>query len=234
VNPNILGFFLALILGVALGFAFSIGLYDAIQPLREWQSLVAGLFATIVGLFTAALIWSQLYVQKQQIEERRRSEALGATARLPDALSKLSSFTKQCVRYLTNKHDRVMAAPPTPPSEAIQAIQESVRYVDPLSAKQLYELIVHYQILNSRLPDFGPDGSWLEGQDFYDVALLQSHVNRAFPFARNSSDEIPGGSFTRDEVRNGLQNSVGSDVIIEDDPKFRDFFKRINREHDND
>lgn len=201
-------FLMGAVLGLAIGFAGVVGVFDAMQQLKEWQALIAGLFATVVGGTTAALIWHQISIQKRAIDDEKQSAAIGAKAMLPDALAELTQYTQNCIRYLQMMEQQRLPTLPKLRTNAMQAVKDSVRYVDPVSAAQLYAFIVDYQVFNSRLR--GPVRfSALELADrIYDATEVLAHINRLYPFARNKQETPAEGDFRREEMLNALRSAT--------------------------
>ncbi len=208
----------------------------AVCLLYEWQTLLTGLLALAAAWLTVRKMNRQIEVHETEIanEEKnradaRRSKGWAARAAMPDALSGLSAFASKCMGCLQS--EKAAAELPTQPTSAIDAIKAAVEHVDPLSAKKLFELIVHYQIHNSRLWDLDRYRSTQVVQAQYDVVYLQALINRLYSFARNEVETVPDAALSRQDMITAFRACVGVAVSFGKEPEFRDLMERIERRH---
>lgn len=179
---------------------------------ERFQTTIAALVALAAALLTVWKISHQVELQRLQIEDDRRryadaqrSKAWAAKAAMPDALSALCQYAAGCGTYLRNGKgtDQI----PNAPIDAINSIKSAIEFVDPQSAEKLFELIVHYQIYNSRLYT-DTFGSQPEIQ-MYDTVYLYALSTRLFEFARNEIDVVPDAELSREYLLSALRQCVG-------------------------
>lgn len=180
----------------------------AISIAHDWQTLIAGAVALFAAWLTVRTIKRQIKEDKQRYTDAQRSKSWAARVAMPDALSALCDYTERCVTYLMDTAVTVQI--PEPPSEAISIIKSSVEYVDPKSAHKMFELIVHYQIHNSRIFDHEKRENEIENSEaIYDTVYLRSLVNRLFEYARNEVDVVPAAELSRADLESALRACVG-------------------------
>jgi hypothetical protein len=176
----------------------------------------------------------QIKLQKRQIEDDKRryadaqrSKAWAAKGAMPDALSALCKYTTRCTTYLTDGENTDQI--PDAPIDAINAIKSAIEFVDPQSAKKLFELVVHYQIHNSRL-DTHTFQSRPEIQ-MYDTVYLRALANWLFEFARNEIDVVPDTRLSREDLSSALRQCVGVAKYYSNEDKFAGVIEYIANKH---
>ncbi len=147
---------------------------------------------------------------------------------MPDALSALCNYTENCVAYLLGNDDSDRV--PNAPESAIGVIKNSIEYVDPVSARKLFELVVHYQIHNSRLQ--GHDGKktvYVNGERIYDSVYLRALVNQLFEYARDEVEAVPIAKLKRADLTTALYDCVGPGSIHRSDETLAPLLEIIKR-----
>ncbi len=181
---------------------------DWINFLYEWQTLVAGLIALIGALGTIAIVKHQINLEKERYLNDRKSKMFAARAALPDALSEICKYAKHCVEYHSNSllaHFEIEAVPNTtivltkPPFEAANSIKESIEYLDPVSAKKMFELLVFFQIHNARLTENDQSRETID-QFIFDAIKLYALSERLFPYARMIEDSAPDTELDKERI----------------------------------
>ncbi|MCZ6741024.1 MAG: hypothetical protein O7D27_02560 [Alphaproteobacteria bacterium] len=204
---------------------FSTYLKVLISIVQEWQTLTAAGVALFGAWLTIRVIRAQIRLQKSQIEDEKRSRGWAARAALPDALSALCEYSESCLSYLMQRdedHDI-----PEAPVEAINVVKSSIEYVDPDSAKKLFELVVHYQVHNSRLRGGGFENT----QSIYDAVYLRALVDRLFEFARNEVDTVPDIPIGREAMMTALRVGIGLGRFLDIQQELQPVIEMIERRH---
>lgn len=212
-------------------------LCNAINAAQDWQTLIAGGIALAAAWWTIGTIKNQIRLQKSQIDEEKRrhtdaqrSKMWAARAELPDALSALCNYSEGCMKYLMGADgvDRL----PDAPGDVISVVKSCVEYVDSDSAEKLFDLIVHYQIHNSRLLEFRrTDNPTQKNDRMYDTVYLRALVNRLFEYARNKVEFVPDADVSRDDVISALHICVGINEYYSDESRYKSVIDIIDRRH---
>ncbi|MCH9000826.1 MAG: hypothetical protein IID48_21540 [Proteobacteria bacterium] len=173
---------------------------------------------------------SQIDDEKSRHADAHHSKSWAARAGLPDALSALCKYSEGCAGYLMDADgfDQM----PDAPIDAISVVKSCVEYVDSDSAEKLFELIVHYQIYNSRLSSYRiTDNPAEKNERMYDTACLRALVNRLFEYARNKVRVVPDTEVGRDDIASALRACVGVDEYYDHEAKYESVMDIIDREH---
>ena len=209
----------------------------AITFAYEWQTLIAGTIALVAAWLTIRTIKNQIRLQKSQIDDEKRrhadvqrSKMWAARAELPDALSALCNYSERCVRHLMGA-DGLDQMPDTA-ADAISVVKSCVEYIDSESAKKLFELIVHYQIHNSRLSDYRrTDNPTENAERMYDTVYLRAPVNRLFEYERNNVEVVPNAELSHEDVMSALRICVGLSEYYSDEAIYASVIEIIDRRH---
>lgn len=207
-------------------------LITAICILQDWQTLVASVVALAAALLTIRTIKQQIRVDKERNLDSQKSKAWAARAEMPDALSALGRYAEGCVAYLSDINNSNQL--PDVPVEAISAIKSSVEYVDPQSAHKIYDLVVHYQIHNSRLEGRTERNTkYANDQRIYDSVYMRALVDRLFNFARNEVSTVPETEISRKEMLTALRVCVGLGKYFQNEGIFAGVIKMIEERFPN-
>lgn len=138
--------------------------YDVtlISTVHEWQTLIAGVLASIAALATIAGIRDQIEADRQRSRDERHRTVISHRAVLPMVLSTLcdileadlSTLRAAIVQGRTNHDHFDMPAPP--PQGGLASAVETIRTViefeqdDQIAERQLRMLIAHLQIYLAR------------------------------------------------------------------------------------
>ena len=107
-----------------------------------------------------------------------------------------------------------------------------MEYVDSDSAEKLFELIVHYQINNSRLSGHSITNNHRENTErMCDTVYLRALVNRLFEYARNKVEAVPDAEVSREDMRSALVSCVGPDEYYSHEAKYASVIEIIDRRH---
>lgn len=203
----------------------------------EWQTIIAALVALAAARWTVVLIRRQIKLQEDQhqrederYEDRQKSISLASRAELPDALSHLTEYVGRCADFVLG--DDGEQDLPSPPVDSIGSMQRAIGNVDPESAKMLYDLVVFYQIYNSRLASFASNRRQTRQKGIlYDTGYLQFLIDRLYEYARNEVEEISDREATADLVRSGLRIAVGLKRFAREQDRLSEAFEEIKRRH---
>jgi hypothetical protein len=169
--------------------------------LKEWQTLVAAFIALAAALATIWMMQTQARDERARQRDALHRKGLAARAQMPDALSALSRFTEECVKWYDSK-----GAPPDLPTDAISALKNAIEFVESGAARTIFELISFYQVHNSRLfsPHTSPAGP--EAADrLFDTTRLRCLVDRLFSYARNEVETVPENKPTQKDMMTALK-----------------------------
>lgn len=188
--------------------------------LDRWQTLIAGILATVAAAWTIHLLRRQIRDQRKEFKREKKrlkdtatSQNWAARAHLPDALSDICAYAASCYQqvFAENRGNQL----PSVPREAIASVKAAIQYADPISAKALYELVVHFQIHNSRLQS--RNGRQLEiefAQMGYDSVVLQCYCNRLFEYGRNEEKVVTKPVLTHEMMVNAHMTIAGLDRFL--------------------
>jgi hypothetical protein len=205
-----------------------------INSLDKWQTLIGGLLALIAAIWTVREIRRQIALQERQIRndetrfvDMQRRKSLGARVQLPDALSAICGYTTECLEYVADHQGGL----PGPPESAIRTIKEAIEYVTPEASEKLVELLLFYQVHNSRLAHYEPGHNQIEATDrLYDTVRLRWLTERMFGYARNLDEPGQTGSI-QDQMNSSLRNCVGPIKYFDHTQKWKPVVDRIAMRH---
>ena len=121
---------------------------------------------------------------------------------------------------------------PDTPADAISVVKSCMEYVDSDSAEKLFDLIVHYQIHNSRLSDYRrTDNPTKNAEGMYDTVYLRALVNRLFEYARNQVKVVPNAEVSHDDIMSALRICVGLSEYYGHEARYASVIKVIDRRH---
>lgn len=173
------------------------------QFLFDWQTLIAGILALGAALLTVKRMNYQNALQERAIQEaavrfndqsERRTWAY--RAKLIDTIDLLSNYTDLCIQRLTG---RSLHLEPSPPD--VKMIQESIEYLDPQSAKAMFQIVAKLQVQWARLRPYLSEPHEAEwAYRIYDAIELKALVDRVFPYVRNTTETAQGGPVSRAEL----------------------------------
>lgn len=195
--------------------------------LNTWQTLIGSILAVIAAIVT---IW-EMRRQSRGDETRHLNELarkkMAARAQMPDALSEMSAYVRNAGKSLV-----VGEARPLPPIAAMATLKDVIEHIDTKQAEQTFELVSWYQVQHSRL--MGSDKpKKIERDDMlYDLALLQTHINRLFDYARNEPEQKRPENPSREEMAGSLKNAVTVQIWATKHDDFKGVLEIINRRHE--
>ena len=173
---------------------------DFINTVKKWQTLIAGLLALGAATLSVRTIKKQIQQDKDIHEETKKRKAFAARAYMPDAVSKLLEYSKECFSYLENPSHAL----PCPPSDAITVFKNSIEFIDTDTAAAIFEMVVFYQVHNACLFSYEKESIEEKGDDYdqaiFDLILLTYHFCSIFEYARNEKEKIILGKPTVEEM----------------------------------
>lgn len=206
---------------------------SAIEAIKGWQTLITGILALIAAYATIRVIHHQIALQKKQFEDIQERKRWAARARIPGALSEISSFTRNVASNILSE----IAICPTEPTHAIETLINSMPYQEKNAANKIALLVEHYQVHNARFKShIAPEqnrhiGQVQKSDMLYDTALLHAYTNSLFEYGRRESEIGPTEDPTCDEIFSGLTNAIGLINIVREDPVYLGAVKIVNRLH---
>lgn len=203
--------------------------------LYDWQTLIGAILALIVAVVTIVVMNGQrrdeIERHKQETERQHdadRRKKMAVRAAMPDALSSLSQYARECGERLTGRADAL----PDPPVQAMSTLQAAVEFIDDDAAKRTFELVSWYQVVSSRLASGVPrtrNASY--GEAIYDLALMQAYVNSLFEYARNETDDVTTNKPNKTEMISGLRNAFDMPFVLSHEELFQGGIDLLHRRH---
>lgn len=212
----------------------------AIDTLKEWQTLVAGLLALIAAIATVWILVCQLRLQKSQLDalqdaarEIQRRKLLACRAVLPADLSAIMKHAEECartvgiaLRMLRREQDRESLATNTLPDRVVGNLQALIEQLNEPDAEKIADLLACYQVqlarLNGELALFNnPDQLGVtriiteENMEFTLEKTVELFLiaESMFSFARREVHEIPEPQFNQDNVSHAVMRLRLENVI---------------------
>jgi hypothetical protein len=173
--------------------------------LYTWQTLISGVLALGAAAMTVGLLRIQIEDERARHRSQRIAKTLAARATLPDALSDIARYTRECMAYLVGKR----AEPPLAPADGIAAIKGAIEFCDGDPATALFALASYYQVQRARLAEHrvrrGPENL----DRMRDCAHLRALSDRLFDYARGEGLDVRTGRPDPEEVVRALGQIVG-------------------------
>jgi hypothetical protein len=174
--------------------------------LNQWQTLVAGLLALIGAWWTVRKIRDQIRQTADLENDRRIREERAARIVLPLALSEITQYSIDCMRFLQPFAPVIGKAPqvlpgmviPRIPPGILEPMQASARFADINVAESIGGTIAWLQVQHARLESLIQRAAGRIGQDIWtaeaigaimDAAELYVRCTRLFPYSRGSKPE---------------------------------------------
>lgn len=194
--------------------------------LNTWQTLIGSILAVIAAIGT---VW-EMRRQSRGDERRHQNELarkkMAARARMPDALSEMSAYVRNAGKSLVMGENR-----PPPPVAAMTTLKEVIELIDTKQAEQTFELVSWYQVQHSRLMGSDKPKKIEREEMLYDLAFLQTQINRLFDYARNEPEQSRPEKPSSEEMVGSLKSSVTLQVWAMAHDDFNGVIEIINRRH---
>lgn len=191
-----------------------------------WQTLIGSLLALGAALWT---VWAMHYQSKSDDTRHQNDltrKKMAARARMPDALSELSAYVRSAGKSLVAGENR-----PHPPVAALTTLKDVIEHIDTNQAEQTFELVSWYQVQHSRLMGSDKPKQVERDEMLYDLALLQTQINRLFDYARNEPEQKRPEKPTRQEMAGSLKSAVTLQVWAMRHDDFKGVIEIIDRRH---
>lgn len=139
--------------------------------LYGWQTLVGALIALFAALWTISVMRRQMKVETARHHDTERRKLMAARAQMPDALSELGAYVRDCGARLID----AAQALPEEPTSAIATLKEVIEFIEDSAAERTFKLVSWYQVFRARTVDGLPTPQQSEfSERMYDTALLQA------------------------------------------------------------
>ena len=155
--------------------------------LKDWQTLIGAMIALVAARWTINQMRSQEAEEKQRHKEALRRKLLSERAKMPDALSAVTAYCRQCATFLVSRGASIPL--PNAPEQAIFALQQAIEHIDAEQAEQTYHLTSYFQVQRARLEHYNM--KTYEDKPLYravraaELVRLTALTNRLFDYARN-------------------------------------------------
>lgn len=171
--------------------------------LKDWQTLVSALIALVAAIATIYFMHRQTRFDRDRHRDLVNRKMLAARARMPDALSELSSYIRDCCKHLIEGEPK-----PEPPVAAVSTLKDVIEFIDNHEATKTFELVSWYQVQRARLMADRKPKPVERDEQLYDAVLLQAFINRLYEYARNEEQSTVMRAPTRSEMIDSLKNAV--------------------------
>lgn len=193
------------------------GTWQEVQEVWDrWQTVNAAVIALLASLIA-------FKATTYQYHRERENNYRAAKSKLPQALSDICSYAKECARIhhgyyaaITARVDRVQVPAPALPTEAVASIVECIRYSPVEIGNYLSKILESLQVINARLAPDSPGVlhvhiSVNEISHIKYIALAYKRAENLFGYARNEE------SFKlADESSEALNNTARAHFLIFD------------------
>lgn len=191
-----------------------------------WQTLIGSLLALGAALWTVLAMHDQARGDETRHKNELERKRMAARARMPDALSEMSAYVRSAGRSLVIQEKK-----PLPPVAALTTLKDVIEHIDTKQAEQTFELVSWYQVQHSRLTGSDRPKKIERDEMLYDLALLQTQINRLFDYARNEPEQKRPEKPSRQEMAGSLKNAVTVEVWAMKHDEFQGAIETINRRH---
>ena len=149
---------------------------------HDWQTLIAGLLAVLVAVFTVKQLVKQNSIQRKQFDwENLRAQKV-ARLRLSHALSELCTYYIQC---LAAWRSRDAASRPDLPKACVDVVINAAANADEDTFAVLSEVSSNLQSFNASITGQDVDYPAM----LIDLVYLQYYTDELFDYARFKADE---------------------------------------------
>lgn len=194
----------------------------------EWQTLVGALLALGAAWWTIRVMRRQMKAETDRHDEATRRKRMAARAQMPDALSELGIYVRECAERLTGRAETL----PAEPTPAITALKQVIEFINDGAAARSFELVSWYQVFRARMSHDIPHQERAEFADrLYDVALMQAYINSLYEYARNEENEVDTSKPSQEEMENALKNAFDLIHMVQHEPLYEGVKATIKRRH---
>lgn len=217
-----------LILTFIVSGAFSLPANNSGGWIYEYQTLIAGLAASLIGLVAASYTRHQY---KDTINRRRLSEK----AKMNDALSGLCDYARSCFSAILNNDESLL--PNRENNDDINILKHAIEYLDLDTSEAVYELVIQYQVNNARLErhfDSSEQRSINSQTDnLYDAVKLRAMAINLFDYARKEINSVKNATLSNNQMHSSLNGVYGytKNILAHQDQRLDDLIRNIDRLH---
>ncbi|WP_420406618.1 hypothetical protein [Hoeflea sp.] len=179
-------FYIGVVVGALLSVPAAVALFAAATVWSadvEWETLVAGAFATLGAAATVFMIRKQISSSREEYHLARSKRLLAARATLSLALSEINAFSNAIIFWIVNRR---VGEEPHLSADVVEIIREVIEYnEDGIVNMGLATVIARIQILKARMQ---PDGGRFQPDDrLVDAVELYALSEAFFDFARDGT-----------------------------------------------
>lgn len=163
---------------------------------HRYQTLIGSLIALAAAISTILVMRKQGRQDQARHSSELDRKRKAARARMPDALSALSTYQAEVAEFLVGSRELI-----SPPDLAIQTLKGVIEFIDDDASERTYELTTFYQVHQSRLSNRQPEYEHERVQRLFDLAWLSALTNSLYDYARGRSDKMDTEKITVEEAR---------------------------------
>ncbi len=191
-----------------------------------WQTLIGSILALGAAFWTVRAMYDQARADETRHKNELDRRKMAARARMPDALSEMSAYVRAAGKSLVIAEER-----PRPPVAALTALKDAIEHIDTRQAEQTFQLVSWYQVQHARLIGSKNPKKIERDELLYDLALLQTYINRLFDYARNETEQQRPDKPSTEEMIGALKNAVTVEVWAMKSDDFKGAIGIINQRH---
>lgn len=204
-------FYIGIIVGALLGVPVAVVLFVVASMWTvdvEWETLVAGAFATLGAAATVFIIRNQISSSREEYHLARSKRLFAARATLSLALSDINAFSNDLIVWIVNRR---AGEEPRLPLGVVEIIREVIEYNEDENVNSgLATIIARIQILNARMRSDG--GQFQPDDRLVDAVELYALSEAFFDFARDGTKSprqlLDGGRIMRIADFRGIEEET--------------------------
>ncbi|MBO6676007.1 MAG: hypothetical protein JJ908_13120 [Rhizobiales bacterium] len=178
---------------------------------HRYQTLIGALIALGAAILTIRVMRDQARQDQRRHMAEVARKRKAARARMPDALSELTSYQHEVAEFLVGSKETV-----TSPDIAIQTLKGVIEFIDDEASARVFELVSFYQVHQARLSSGQPEYQHERTQRMLDLARLRALTDSLYDYARERSDTIIPKKISTEAVRSA---SLFIDLIKHNEDK---------------
>jgi len=194
--------------------------------LKEWQTLIGSILALIAAFVTIRVMGRQIRIDENRHKDLLARRKMAARAQMPDALSGIVVYVRECCKYLLEGGDI-----PSPPIASLNSLKEVIEFIDDKESEKTFTLVSWYQVQNARLISIDKYKKTHLDDLLYDVVLLLAYANYLFEYARNEDENTASEKPSKIEMHTAIKSAISTEIWASDDDRLSGLRAHIDRRH---